>query len=168
MLLQHLMFPPHTPALLLQPFESSDAMGELVHWYTPYVAAQWPEVQFYLTYDAMRKGTTMAEHLFIRYKLDEDEKTQFEGWAENEAEESINLVAEIVADSNKFSIGFDAQNGQYLATISNSKPGNANRGKSVTSRSPELKQAILVACYKHLVIFHEGVWDNRSSTDDWG
>ncbi len=168
MFIQHSLFPPITPAILLQEPESAEALGGLVTWYSPRLATVFPLVHVYTTYETMRKGTPVTEHMFIRYKLDEAEKEQFTGWSEMEKDEAINLVAQVVAAGNKFSIGFDAANGQFLATVSNSKPGDVNQRKSVTSRAPELAQAILVSCFKHLVIFGEIPWDNRSVTDDWG
>ena len=110
----------------------------------------------------------MAQHTFIRYRLTDDEKESCSVWSKNEREELNDLIAEVVADGNKLSLGFDRENGMYLATLSNNQPGSNNRQKSITSRAPDLMQAVSVALYKEYVVFERGEWVNHSAHDDWG
>ena len=110
----------------------------------------------------------MANHVFIRYRLDETQKQDCLVWSDNESEELTTLIAETVADGNKLSLAFDGENGMYLATLSNNRPGSKNRQKSITSRAPTLIQAISVALFKEFVIFQRGEWQNHSAVDDWG
>lgn len=108
---------------------------------------------------------------FVNIRLDDEQKENFLGWFEVNAGRTSELVDDLLGQSAKVALAFDAENQCYIATVTGALVSNSNERYVATSRAASLTEALGLAVWKHFYLC-EGDYGNykpRGSTFmKWG
>lgn len=106
----------------------------------------------------MPKGT---EWTFINYRLDKDEVRAFETWVAETNPNVYEVINDLTSAGYKMSISWDDKHTCFNVTITGGE-ASKNAGKSLSSRSDEWSNALMMCLYKHTEIFRSGTWKSRA------
>lgn len=105
---------------------------------------------------------------FVNRNLDADEGEKFKVWAKGVDNESGTLISEIMVDDYKLSVTYDDNNECFIATITGKDEQRHNPNKALSARSDNWYEAVMMALYKHLVLFGGGKWSGGTQRNNWG
>lgn len=105
---------------------------------------------------------------FVDLKLLRDEKKGFTEWASKVSDQSSELFGVMVSDGWKTSVTWDAKNACFIVSSTMRDEDDINYQVTVTSRSQEWFEGIMLNVYK-LTVLHKGKDLRKAGGDDsWG
>lgn len=101
---------------------------------------------------------------YINLKVNEDERSDFDGWQVEESANVSDLLAYQIVEGLKLSVGYDADNSSYLATFTGAGCVGTKLRCCLTARSDDLFEAINLLLYKHVVLLDSDWSSYRPAT----
>jgi hypothetical protein len=95
-------------------------------------------------------------YTFINYTLSSDDKKKLAVLAASDAF-PLALIGDLVAEGYKFSLSYDAQNGSFVATLTDTREDSLFHKHMLSGRGSIAINAFNSLCYKHLAIA-DGDW----------
>lgn len=107
---------------------------------------------------------------FINIRLGKLEKEAFEVWYKENLKNLFKMVNTLHEEGYKISLSPDFQNNCIIASITGTDNASFNNGLCFTSRAEVVEEAIMLMCYKHIVMAHSESWEDiaESRDDAWG
>lgn len=107
---------------------------------------------------------------FINIRLGKLEKEAFEVWYKENLKSLFKMVNTLHEEGYKISLSPDFQNNCIIASITGTDNASFNNGLCFTSRAEVVEEAIMLMCYKHIVMAHSESWEEiaESRDDAWG
>lgn len=116
------------------------------------------------------KGVTFRG--FVQHSLTKEEKLQYDTWVAEQSLELLFSFLERLVDSHyKLSAKNDSYGGGVQISLTCDDEKNLDAGLVMTSRAPDLYNGLMLAMFKHLVLFG-GEWNEYAPDGDgvsaWG
>lgn len=86
---------------------------------------------------------------FINIRLDDEQKSSFHAWFEDNASAVARDVDDILAEGMKVSLAYDRENQCYIASFTGALVGGSNERYVATSRAGTLNECLGLAVWKH-------------------
>ncbi len=109
---------------------------------------------------------------YVNLDINRDEKGEFLVWSEKTDAEFVWLELEqLVDDDYKFATKTDTYGGGVQCSLTCAEKSNDDYNLCLTARAPDLRNAMLLVLYKHLVLL-KGEWsvyhDQTKAVSEWG
>jgi hypothetical protein len=108
---------------------------------------------------------------WIDIRMTDELKDAFTKWFEASGNLFWSLLEEILADGLKASCSWDATNDCFVASLNGQGAKSINKRYSLTARSGDMYEAIMLVLFKHVVVL-ESDWGNyrfdNKYTANWG
>lgn len=121
---------------------------------------------------ANNKPQTQAQNWskieFVNRNLLTEEADNFKKWEKSISSESGTLISQVMLDEYKLSITYDDNNECFIATLTGKDDQRNNPNKALSARSDDWYEAIMLALYKHLVLFSGNKWAGATQKNNWG
>ena len=121
-------------------------------------------------YNTPTKGKENWNVEFISLPLLADQKDSFLAWAENATGDVEIFVAQLLGTGYKVSMTLDSVNNCVICTATCREERSPNSGYAMSSRSDTWLEALLMTCFKTLILYpeKEGGWPKNARNDNWG
>lgn len=108
---------------------------------------------------------------FINIRLDDEQKSSFHAWFEDNAASVAGYVDDVLAEGMKVGLAYDRENQCYIATFTGALVSNSNERYVATSRAGTLNECLGLAVWKHFFVA-QGDYGNfkpkTSTMMSWG
>lgn len=105
---------------------------------------------------------------FASVRLNDAQKAHFEGWLADNAPTFEDTVTSFVLAGHKISFSRDNQNDCYIASLTCNNERSNNFEKVMTSRASTWFDALMMCCYKSIVVCENGSWPIEKNENNWG
>ena len=105
---------------------------------------------------------------FASLRLDDSKKAHFSGWFAENGSAFEDIIASLVLTGNKMSFSWDEKSSCYIASMTCFNSKSANFQTVMTSRSEDWFEALMMNCYKAIVLCENGSWPKNSKDNNWG
>lgn len=89
---------------------------------------------------------------FINVSVSDEEKSQFEDWLVENAQDVSKRLDDLIGEGIKYGIAYDRENQCYIVTLTGSLVPKANLRCCVTSRAGTWNECDALAVWKHFVL----------------
>ena len=96
---------------------------------------------------------------FIDHQLSAEEKAESIAWYDSEDTDFFAVLNEIVLAGHRIAITNDTANKCVVVTIIGRSKTCVNYDRAMTTRHYDVYQALLMAAYKHAIIYKHEAWD---------
>ena len=121
-------------------------------------------------YDAKKAGEKFVG--FVNYTLTKDDKAAYEKWAEGKTlEDAFSEIERLVDSFYTFSLKHDNFGGGVQCNLKCANEGEPDYGLVLTARAPDVFNAIMLALWKHVVLFAGGWYPwfvEKETKSMWG
>lgn len=108
---------------------------------------------------------------FINIRLDDEQKSSFLAWFEDNSSTVSGYVDDVLAEGMKVSLAYDRENQCYIATFTGALVSGSNERYVATSRAGTLNECLGLAVWKHFYLA-DGDYGNfkpkNSTMMSWG
>lgn len=118
-------------------------------------------------WDKLHTGS-IDSMIFADYKLSETEKAAATEWFDGDIESLLDQINEVILTGYRFNISFDGKNQAVTVSVIGRDEAGPNEGKCMVTRHATVLRAVILALYKHMVIFQGGPWGGQSAENNWG
>lgn len=131
----------------------------MAHWATRRLAMLEKEIEPV----AKRSNRTVTSAWqMINVPLTTSELKKFDEWARENLGDIEELCRHVMSAGYKIGISYHDDSGSFIATLTGKDVDHCeNKRMSMSSWSREMDDAIMMAVYKHVVVFSEGAWQER-------
>lgn len=108
---------------------------------------------------------------FINIRLDDEQKSSFHAWFEDNSPTVAGYVDDVLAEGMKVGISYDRENQCYIATFTGALVGNSNERYVATSRAGTLNECLGLAVWKHFIVANGDYGNFKPKTStmmSWG
>jgi len=119
-------------------------------------------------YQAPSNGRNLPEYKFASIRLTDDQKAHFTGWLADNQQGFEEVVASFTLSGHKVSFSFDGEHDCYIASLTCNDKKSDNYAKVLTSRAEDWFTAMMMNCYKAIVLCDGGTWPTESNRNNWG
>lgn len=126
------------------------------------------QIEWEIRPDMARNASAFSDWRFVNLNLSTADQKQFGEWFIANETAILPMLAEVVADTYKFSVSYDFDNECFIAALSATKHSSDNKQCTITARSNEWLEAIALLLYKHVVMCNTGTWEDYARPANWG
>lgn len=106
---------------------------------------------------------------FVNARLSVRDKKDVEAWIAKQDWLSTEFVANMIADGYKCTFSYDDNNDCVIYSMTGKEDQTHNAKKCLVTRAATLEDAVMVAAYKHIVMFDQGDWgEGDGAQQAWG
>lgn len=105
---------------------------------------------------------------FAKVNLDDKAKAEFRKKFQADAGSYIQGLAEYAQGGYKFSFSWDMNGKCFIASMTCKEPSDPNYNYVLTSRSPDLYEALALNVFKTREYCADEVWTDGTEEGDWG
>lgn len=116
----------------------------------------------------MARKKQKSQFNFVTVRLDKKEKAAFTDWAEKNGADLWQYWTSLVDSGYKISHKCNLDSGQYYTTLIGTEDATENVGLMLSSVHNNPGDSILLALWKHFILFKGGEWSEDDSDADWG
>jgi len=105
---------------------------------------------------------------FASVRLDDSQRAHFEGWLKDNEAGFEEIVASLILTGHKTSFSWDEKSDCFIASLTCLDSKSPNSNTVMTSRAEEWFTALMMNCYKALVLYPDAAWPKTSNKNNWG
>jgi len=114
------------------------------------------------------KNSGNSDFGFASLRLDDTQRAHFEGWLKENEQGFEEIVASLILTGHKSSFSWDENSDCFIASLTCFDSKSPNNHTVMTSRAPEWFTALMMNCYKALVLCSDRPWPKTSKENNWG
>lgn len=113
-------------------------------------------------------GSGGNDYAFVEVRISQNDKARFGQWAQENANDAVDLLSTLVNSGYKVSLSWSDYNDCYTASFTGTEENGPNYKLVMTSRSDDVWEALMIGLFKHYVMFGGDAWPTDKQTVDWG